>query len=83
VHVRQARRARECASLGGAQGIASSSAGAKATIKRHSSALTYLSHLFIMMTPWIQISNTSLKVFCLFSHSSASSLTLVYTSTSP
>lgn len=41
--------------------IASSSQTAKTTIKNVSSPLTYLSHMFIIITPWIQISNTALK----------------------
>jgi hypothetical protein len=41
--------------------IASSSDAAKAGIKRASNPLTYLSHMLIIITPWIQISNTTLK----------------------
>ena len=41
--------------------IAATSDGAKACIKQYSSPLTYLSHMFIIITPWIQISNTTLK----------------------
>eukprot|EP00277_Geminigera_cryophila_P023666 CAMPEP_0179463436 /NCGR_PEP_ID=MMETSP0799-20121207/45505_1 /TAXON_ID=46947 /ORGANISM="Geminigera cryophila, Strain CCMP2564" /LENGTH=185 /DNA_ID=CAMNT_0021266723 /DNA_START=75 /DNA_END=632 /DNA_ORIENTATION=+ len=41
--------------------IASSSPAAKTTIQTFGSPLTYLSHMFIIITPWIQISNTALK----------------------
>ena len=44
----------------------SSSPAAKAAIKAYSNPLTYLSHMLIIVTPWMQISNTALKVKSFF-----------------
>jgi sodium/bile acid cotransporter 7 len=41
--------------------IAASSVQAKSTIKKYNAPLTYLSHIFVILTPWIQISNSALK----------------------
>lgn len=43
------------------KGIAASSIQAKSTIKKYNAPLTYLSHIFVILTPWIQISNSALK----------------------